>query len=124
MESGESKVYRMLRVLEYVGTQEFIEQHWRNRAVKGMGPTSYNSVGPAKGVIREAVIGELPELLVGDYGAGVQAEPTSDLSLHKSVAYNISEELHKLERILDLTNYPARGVIDNIRAELKKVGLA
>lgn len=54
------KVYRMLRVLEYVGDREFIESHMRNRGVKGHCPDGWRHRG---GQITEAFIGEIPTLL-------------------------------------------------------------
>lgn len=61
--ANDEKVYRMLRVLEYVGTIDFINQQLDNRAVKERSPISYNSYAPVQGVIREAFLGYAPELV-------------------------------------------------------------
>lgn len=47
---------RVLRLLEYIGSAEFVETSLSNRAVKGQ-----HKVGG--GMIREAFIGEFPETL-------------------------------------------------------------
>jgi len=52
-----SKVCRVLRVLEYVGTPEWVAKSLDHRAVKG------RSVFADGSMISEAIIGETPELL-------------------------------------------------------------
>lgn len=54
------KQYRMLRVIEYVGEREWVDEQIAKRGVKG----SY-VIPSGRGVIREAVIGETAELLTG-----------------------------------------------------------
>ena len=49
--------YRMLRVLEYVGSREFIDSHIKQRVIKGSPPSGWNG---GEGVIIEGLIGELP----------------------------------------------------------------
>lgn len=52
------KQYRVLRVIEYVGEREWVDEQIAKRGVKG----SY-IVPNGRGVIREAIIGETAELL-------------------------------------------------------------
>ena len=50
------RIVRRLRVLEYIGTEDFIAASLDNRAVKGMMKTQ-------NGTIREALLGDTNELL-------------------------------------------------------------
>lgn len=47
---------RVLRVLEYIGTREAVELHLKRRGV--VGQIEVNNL-----VIREAILGEFPEIL-------------------------------------------------------------
>lgn len=51
------KIYRMLRVLEYTGTREFIDEHTTKRFVKGTKELK-------SGTIREYILGDTTELLI------------------------------------------------------------
>ncbi len=66
------KQYRFLRILEYVGTREFIDRHIQNRGVKGSSPRLWDG---EEGRITEAFVGELPtELLEGYLLQGSEAK--------------------------------------------------
>jgi hypothetical protein len=57
-------IYRVLRVLEYAGTREFIDHMITNRGVKGQSPGwGGGRHGHGEGIIRESFLGELPELV-------------------------------------------------------------
>ena len=62
--ADEQKTYRMLRVLEYTGSLEFINKAMEQRGVKG---TRLISTGNPPAVIREAILGDTAEL-IDDYG--------------------------------------------------------
>jgi hypothetical protein len=63
----DEKVYRFLRVLEYVGTREFIDHMITNRGVKGSSPGWHSGKHKqGSGFIKEAIVGELPDLLSPD----------------------------------------------------------
>lgn len=53
-------LYRVLRVLEYVGTREAVDAALENRQVKGTVPPTWDR-GRIR--IREAVLGDVAELL-------------------------------------------------------------
>jgi hypothetical protein len=52
------KKYRVLRIIEYVGEREWVDEQIAKRGVKG----SY-VVPNRRGVVREAIIGDTAELL-------------------------------------------------------------
>jgi hypothetical protein len=54
MEEGK---YRVLRIIEYSGTREWVDKQIANRSVKG------TRVVVNGGTLREAIIGDVPELL-------------------------------------------------------------
>lgn len=56
----EPKLYRMLRVLEYIGTREQIDDAIKRRGVKGTSPRPW---GRSQLTITEAFIGEIPTAL-------------------------------------------------------------
>jgi hypothetical protein len=51
--------YRVLRILEYVGDREWVDEQIAKRQVKG----SYG-LPNGRGVVREAIIGDTVELLI------------------------------------------------------------
>jgi hypothetical protein len=55
-------IVRVLRVLEYVGPRSMVDASLLRRAVKGSLTVRRNASSWSKLVIREAIIGELPEL--------------------------------------------------------------
>lgn len=57
------KTYRMLRVLEYTGSLNFINAAMEKRGVKG----TQSFFGNPLGTIREAILGDTVEL-IEDYG--------------------------------------------------------
>lgn len=62
--------YRILRIIEYVGEREWVDEQIAKRGVKG----TYH-VPNGRGVIREAIIGETAEVVDIDYvGLQVQRE--------------------------------------------------
>ena len=62
--------YRILRIIEYVGEREWVDEQIAKRAVKG----TYH-IPTGRGVIREAIIGETAEVVDIDYvGLQVQKE--------------------------------------------------
>lgn len=54
MEEGK---YRVLRIIEYSGTREWVDRQIAQRSVKG------TRVVANGGTLREAIIGDVPELL-------------------------------------------------------------
>lgn len=55
------KKYRILRIIEYTGEHEWIAEQINKRMVKG----TYH-IPNGRGVIREAIIGETPEVVDPD----------------------------------------------------------
>lgn len=54
-----NEIVRVLRVLEYVGTREWVEMSLKNRLIKG----TWSPGGGTTQQIKEAIIGEFPEIL-------------------------------------------------------------
>lgn len=55
---------RILRVIEYTGTDAFLQACIERRQVKG-------TMTMPEGTIREAIVGDLPEILTRDVEAGL-----------------------------------------------------
>ncbi len=60
---------RILRVIEYVGTDEFLRKCIEERTVKG------TKTIPMEGIIREAILGDTPEILTKEAEASLQLGP-------------------------------------------------
>lgn len=70
--------YRLLRILEYTGSREFIDDAMERRGVKGT-----KRVPSLGGVIREALLGDTPELIddyIKDYGKAEEEEQQEPMS--------------------------------------------
>ncbi len=62
---GSGPQYKMVRVLEYVGTREFIDSHLKKRGVIGERDNRRNENPEHYGIIREAVLGGMvPEKVI------------------------------------------------------------
>lgn len=59
-----TELYRWLRVLEYIGSREEIDRAVASRQVKGESPPAWQHGAIT---IKEAFIGEVPELLSRDW---------------------------------------------------------
>lgn len=56
--------YRVLRIIEYVGEREWVDEQITKRQVKGT-----HWIPNGRGVIREAIIGDTAEVVDIDYAA-------------------------------------------------------
>lgn len=100
-EMESAKRYRMLRVLEYVGTEDFIRSHREQRFVKVI------FTDPKRNVIREAILGDTSEILtldesVIDAAAAEQAKQDYDFALNS--------ERRRLGIIDDPAGEPLKGL--------------
>ena len=58
-----SRIVRVLRVIEYIGTEEWVHSQIEKRQVKGSRAVVVD--GTYSGVIKEAIIGDTSEVLSG-----------------------------------------------------------
>lgn len=59
-----TRIVRVLRIIEYVGTEEWVRDQIEKRQVKGSRAVSLRD-GTLRGVIKEAIVGDTAEVLNG-----------------------------------------------------------
>lgn len=88
------KRYRLLRVLEYVGTREWIEDAIRQRGVKGSVPRNW---GRMDGTIREALVGDVIEevpVIVVQAAPEIEKPPILPDDIHSVLRQPVNTVLH------------------------------